>query len=339
MNKMTIYPWQAKQWDHVIGLAQSRRLPHAMLFLGPPGTGKELFAENFVRGILCRDPAADGSHCGVCKSCILYDSGSHPDVVTIMPEEPGKAIKIDQVRQLQAFVSLTSQYGGYKLVIITPADSMNIQAASCLLKTLEEPADNTAIILVGHHANALLPTIRSRCQKIMFPLPPAEDSIAWLRTERADLTDSASLLALAGSAPLTARIMLDEGALAKFEDLAADLHGLAENRVNAVELADKWQEYSQQRLFSWIHLYLTDLVRLAMNNDSGQIRLAGQHSRLQHLAERLDLPVIYRLLDAVKDCLRLVHRQTNAQMLLEDFFILWAGMATDTRKKHLTTWI
>jgi DNA polymerase-3 subunit delta' len=319
-------------------LAHSRRLPHAMLFLGPSGTGKALFAENFVRAILCRDPAADGSHCGACKSCTLYDSGSHPDIVTIMPEEPGKAIKIDQVRQLQAFVSLTSQYGGYKFVVITPADAMNTQAASCLLKTLEEPADNTVIILVGHHASALLPTIRSRCQKIMFPLPPVEDSIAWLQTQNGDLSDPVSLLALAGSAPLTAKAMLDEGALAKFEELAADLHELAENDADAIKLADKWQEYSQQRLFSWIHLYLTDLVRLAMNNNYSRIRLAGQHSRLQHLAERLDLPVMYRLLDAVRDCLRLVHRQTNAQMLLEDFFILWAGITTDSNKKHLNTW-
>ena len=141
------YGWQSEQWKKLVGLIEEDRLPHALLLAGVKGIGKFRFAEALAQLLLCDNPV-NAVACGQCKACQLNLAGTHPDMKYLQPEEGAQMIKVDQVRAVVQFLDQTSQQGGYKVAILSPAEAMNINAANALLKNLEEPAGKTLLILV-----------------------------------------------------------------------------------------------------------------------------------------------------------------------------------------------
>src|SRR5690606_31936472 len=133
-------PWHLPVWD---ALTAGSRHAHAFLFAGLPGVGKRLFAEAFAAHLLCLQPQS-GRACGQCRSCHLCQAGSHPDRLVVEPEEQGKAIRIDAIRQLGDFMGQTAQQGGRKVIILHPAEAMNLNAANALLKSLERSEEHTS---------------------------------------------------------------------------------------------------------------------------------------------------------------------------------------------------
>lgn len=189
-----------------------RQLPHALLFLGQKGLGKYELAHCFANSLLCESPLTDGAACKQCLACNWFDQGNHPDFRLLQPdaladdnegEESRKKaslqITVDQVRGLDEFVSVGTHRGGLRIILINPAESMNRNAANSLLKTLEEPNSNTLFLLISSEPMRLLPTIRSRCQVLPFPLPPTEMSLNFLEQE--GIADPVRWLALAGGSP------------------------------------------------------------------------------------------------------------------------------------------
>lgn len=174
---------------------------HAMLFAGPAGVGKFTIARAFAAMMNCTDRAPGGDACGVCKSCrrILGNEqdrgGGHPDVFEVRPD--GRQIKIAQIRDLIRVVAFPPIEANVRVVIIEPADALGEEAANALLKTLEEPSSHTRFILVSSSPDALLITIRSRCQRVLFGRIP-DDALAGLLEARFKVTpeqarDSASV--------------------------------------------------------------------------------------------------------------------------------------------------
>lgn len=153
------YPWQDALWQQLAGRTQHA---HAYLLHGPAGIGKRALAERLMARLLCQQPAGLDA-CGQCKSCYLLAAGTHPDNYILEPEEADKAIKVDQVRDLVSFVVQTAQLAGRKVVLVEPTESMNINAANALLKSLEEPSGQTVLLLISHQPSRLLPTVKSRC--------------------------------------------------------------------------------------------------------------------------------------------------------------------------------
>ncbi len=167
-------------------------LHHALLLEGPRGIGKRLVANHLAMAANCTDRAPGEERCGTCRTCKAIASGQHPDVIVVEPdlELASRTIAIEVVRE----VIRQSQYHRYgarrRIVIIDPAEAMLEPAANALLKTLEEPTADTHFALVTHNATALLPTIRSRCQRIRFGPVPDAAVRGWLEergVERADL--------------------------------------------------------------------------------------------------------------------------------------------------------
>ena len=117
-----IHPWLKVSWKNLIARKRSGNLPHALLFAGPPGIGKDDLANLFASSMLCTQPAADDLPCGVCRGCNLLAAETHPDIVRVTPPDEGKVIGVDQIREVIRYLSLKAQYNGYKIVIITPAD-------------------------------------------------------------------------------------------------------------------------------------------------------------------------------------------------------------------------
>jgi DNA polymerase-3 subunit delta' len=185
------FPWQGAQWTQLSRAFAAKQLAHAYLLSGCEGLGKSLFADSFARYALCMRPIAQHQAagltdtavaCGNCNNCLKCGAGNHPDILTIEPEKGSKNIKIDQIRWLSEFVIRCSHSGGAKVVIIQGAHLLNANAANALLKTLEEPNDNTHVFLVSDHPGRLVATIRSRCQKLAFQVPNADIAASWLQT-------------------------------------------------------------------------------------------------------------------------------------------------------------
>jgi DNA polymerase-3 subunit delta' len=181
-----IFPWQAIQWQQLVRARQQEKLAHALLFSGLDGIGKNKFARAFAHLLLCTKPSELGVWCGECHSCHMVAAGTHPDLVLIEVEEKAKNISVDQIRALIKNVNETTLTGGYRVVIIHPATAMNVNAANALLKTLEEPAAKTCIILVAEEGVRMPATIISRCQKVLFTKPEYQQALTWLKQQITD---------------------------------------------------------------------------------------------------------------------------------------------------------
>ncbi len=211
-----MYTWHKTQWDKL--LQRKTSLPHAILLHGRAGVGKHAFAESFSQALLCKQPTVSGHTCGQCQSCAWLKEGTHPDfkLVTLEDDDGARStakkkigkksqISVAQIRELYEYLSLsTHQVEGYRVILISPAETLNLASANALLKMLEEPPANTLFLLVTSQPQRLLPTIISRCQAIAMPLPSESEALAWLAEQGLSAQDAADNLAYAGGTPLSA---------------------------------------------------------------------------------------------------------------------------------------
>ena len=290
----TLVPWLVSTFADLQQRRAKGRLAHALMFIGPAGIGKHQLAERFAQSLLCAQPHADGQPCGQCHACSLYAAGTHPDLFRLSPEEDSKNIRIDQIRALIERISLSSHYGRHKVVILNPADAMNIAAANALLKTLEEPPADTILLLITDRPSFLPATIRSRCQTLRFALPARDEAQAWLATQLGNPEEAAVLLALAGGAPLAAQDLAEEQ-LTRRQEMLNDWQQLARGKADPVKLAADWVKPGLRLPITWIYGWVADMIRL---RNGGENQLTNQDAKaaLQNLAEELDLTRLYGLL-------------------------------------------
>ncbi|WP_111642012.1 DNA polymerase III subunit delta' [Marinimicrobium alkaliphilum] len=255
------YPWQQSLWRQLDAQIEAGKLPHALLLAGPPGIGKRHLAEALTQRLLCQQPSS-GSACGRCRTCELNRAGTHPDRLLMTPEEGSRAIKVDQVRQVIDQLGKTAQQGGRRVVLLYPAEAMNVNAANALLKALEEPAPETVLVLVSDSPGAVLPTIRSRCQLQLIPVPPAAQVLPWLEPLVAGSELSAqTLLASARGAPLAALALLAGDTLERRAEWQTLIAQLSLGQVSAVEAAAKLQGDDLDLFLRWWLGWLHDLCR------------------------------------------------------------------------------
>lgn len=170
----------------------TKKISHSYMFIGIDGIGKQLFAKEFAKEILCLDEekAEKQAYCDRCKSCIEFNTNNNPDYKIIDIEKDEKAIKINQIREMQSKISEKPIISQNKVYIINNADTMTIEAQNCLLKTLEEPPEYITIILIGSNENNFLTTIKSRCTKIYFDSIPLNQIKQYVKEhEKIDIED------------------------------------------------------------------------------------------------------------------------------------------------------
>ena len=227
-----LLPWLAAPLARGLSLQA-----HALLLHGPGGIGQFELGLALATGWLCE--AADGGArpCGHCTGCRLMAAHMHPDFHLLLPDalrellgwaaaeegiegdagaksgttkaKPSKVIRVEAVRAAIEWGQKTSSRGGAKVILVHPAQAMNPIAANALLKTLEEPAGRLRLLLTAHDPEALLPTVRSRCQRLRLDLPPAAQALAWLAAQ--GVARPEVLLAAAGGQPLEALAMAANG--------------------------------------------------------------------------------------------------------------------------------
>ena len=306
-------PWQHEQWQRLAQQIDSERLPHALLLAGPQAVGKRTFARALAARLLCRAPQY-GAACGTCKSCQLLAAQSHPDWHWLAPEDKGKAIKIDRVRDLVEHMAQTAQQGGRKVAVIAPAEAMNRNAANALLKTLEEPAGTALLLLISDTPGRLLPTIRSRCQRLDFPIPPAPAVRNWLQSQAPSAEALEQALVEAEGRPLLARDLLTGDDAATRRELDEELAAVLAGRLSALAAAERWKQREWTSLLYWLESRLVRALRaqvaVSAGGDTAVVALAAAPSR-----------ALFALLDQLRALLNqtLAGANPNPQLALESF--------------------
>jgi DNA polymerase-3 subunit delta' len=253
-------PWQARDWSHLNQQLADRKLPHALLLVGNEYTGKARLAMALSRLLLCHQ-SSGGLNCGHCHACQLSASGNHGDFRWLQPEEKSRVIKIDQVRSVVEFSNKTAGLGQRKVVVIAPADSMNVNAANALLKSLEEPAADTYLLLVCHRLHSLPATVRSRCQIVKLAVPDGQQCLAWLDQTTRERAQSEHLLALADGRPLLAERLFADDAGDALAKLRLALQGLLTGRVSVPEAGALFAATSVEEFLEQLAAELQGLLR------------------------------------------------------------------------------
>lgn len=323
---LDIYPWQQTLWQQLVTRPQHA---HAYLLQGPAGIGKRALADQLAAHLLCLQPQTLRA-CGACKACHLLAAGSHPDLHVLQPEELDKAIKVDQVRELVGFVVQTAHLGGRKVVVLEPAEAMNPNAANALLKSLEEPAGNTVMLLISHQSSRLLPTIKSRCVQQNCPLPDEASSLAWLHQQLPQLErqQALELLVLAGGSPLTAMRLFEQDIVGQRAKVVEGVKKLLKQQLSPSQLAESWNAIPLQLLFDWFCDWSQVLLRYQLTADQAVLGLEDMQPVLQYLAGKAAQTKVMMLQDWL-----LLQRQKviwranlNRNLLLEALLVQWASL-------------
>lgn len=317
------YPWHGALWSALA--RQFEQLPHALLLQGRPGLGKHDFAVQLAQALLC-EQARDGVACGQCHSCRLFAAGTHPDLAGIGQVEDAKNITVDQIRALGDFLSLRPHTAARKVVIISPAEAMNINAANSLLKLLEEPPLGSMLLLVTSHPARLPATIRSRCAHLLFRLPASTAGQAWLQSRSAGGNASA-LLSLAGGAPLLAQTLAREEFPQLRTQLLQDLAALSHGREHPVSCAARWKGLGTGRILGWLHAFAADQIKLRMGAPVSTLHNPELASNGTQEKKKYKISELYDFIDAILEKYRRLNSPLDELLMLEDILIRWVRLS------------
>ncbi|NQT74172.1 MAG: DNA polymerase III subunit delta' [Chloroflexi bacterium] len=326
--------WQIIGQDRIVDLLKRSfhegRLSHAYLFIGPKHVGKMTLSINLAQALNC---LSEDKPCCECNSCRRIASGNHADVQLIQlaqnsenEQAPArKAISVNQIRDMQYNVNLKPYEGGYRVIIIDGAEYMSDGAANSLLKTLEEPPPNTVFLLLAVDEGSLLPTIRSRCQKIELPPLPSH-IVKEALMERWGIDPSrADLLARAcqGSIGWAISAIDDEGILEERSQHLDNLIALSGSDITerfefAADLATQFSKNRvavRERLQLWL-TWWRDLLLVKGNclefiTNNSQEGVLGQH------AAQCSTSAIGGAIRSIQETMQQLEQNANPRLALE----------------------
>lgn len=322
-------------------MSSKATLPGALLLHGRGGIGKFHLAHTLAQALLCESPLESGEPCEHCGSCHWFKIGGHPDFRLLETEaqtassdstgETGEPIKsadkkasqfitVAQVRELADFVNLTTHRNGLRIILVHPAEAMNVHAANALLKTLEEPPPGTLFILVSHQPQRLLPTVRSRCQKINAPLPGRVEALQWLREQ--EVAEAEDCLAQSGCAPLAALRLSAEDYQLKRTQILEQL-GVPE-RLDPLALAEQGDKMELAWILNWMQQWVYDLASIGM---AGRARYQPESSaEMICLAKTVNLIELFRFQQELLTAQRALHHPLNNRLVLEQLFFSYGQL-------------
>ncbi|MFL5261906.1 MAG: DNA polymerase III subunit delta' [Anaeromyxobacteraceae bacterium] len=316
-------------------------LHHAYLFAGPEGVGKATAARLLAQAANCEADAA-ARPCGACPPCRKIARGTHPDVFLLAEERamakagrwepkggrtPSKDIVVDQIRDVVDHRLAMKRFEGRRrFIIVDPADAMNVPAQNALLKTLEEPPDDTTLVLVAAAPDALLPTVRSRCARVAFA-PLADDLVAERLAALQGLDGEAAraAAALAGGS-LGRALALDAKALEAREAAVAAAAALDPGDASA------WLGYAAayararepaRELCLLLEVWLRDVLAVQGAGAAAPLALADLHPATEAAAAALAPADVLRRVDAVRDAAEALLQNGSPALAVERMLIRW----------------
>ncbi|WP_150275658.1 DNA polymerase III subunit delta' [Paenibacillus tepidiphilus] len=294
---------------------------HAYLFTGPAGSGQLKTALMFAQAIFCTGSGDDA--CGECLECRKVQHGNHPDLTVLKPD--GASIKIDQIRELQRLFSYRSEGIHPKVYIIEGADTMTVQAANSLLKFLEEPPAPAVGILISDNDTALLPTIRSRTQRIPFgPLNP-ELMLQTLSEEGIPAPLAKTAVALSSGLD-GCRELLEQNWFAEMRNLVLQLakESLGKNSATVATAGQKLFKSGLGEhiavLFDMFHLWFRDMLNFLYRRHESIVFIDQLDFISRHARQRNDEQWV-AYMEFAAESKRKLRSNANAQLCLEQFLI------------------
>jgi DNA polymerase III subunit delta' len=301
-------------------------LPQSLIFAGPSGVGKHMTAVALAQLVNCQS-AKNGDACGTCASCSRIARRVHPDVVFVEPEDSG-AIKIDPIREAVNAAGYRPFEGRRRVIIIDQADTIGVNAQDALLKTLEEPPAASVFVLVTAVPDLLLPTVRSRCQRLRFGrLAPGD--VAQVLKSKHDFSDADAHAAASLSDGSIGRA-LDEAseAFAEARDAAMDLlqaaartNAPAARMQAALGLPGAGRGKADRTLFGQTLLALSSILRdlgaLMSSADERALANADLKDTLQGLLRAYDRERVLGAFAAVDKALDAVDRNASPKIVAD----------------------
>lgn len=323
MTPNTMLPWHAQQWHLIWKATQNNKLPHALLLVGADDLEKKHFAKGVAATLLCVKPTVQGSPCEACHACHLVKAQSHPDLLWVEPMDVGQIIKVDQIRELVLKVNETSMQGGLRVVILDPAHAMNMAAANALLKTLEEPAPNTLLILISDQRLRLPATIASRCQKIMFHKPPKEMADTWLQSQH--VQDAELLLALANGFPLTALAFQTDNVMSLRRELYQGLQAMKRGHLDPLSFAATCQAFDVANILKLLQVWMRDLLRFSLTHGKAGLINSDYYVAFAEISSAISVNNSVKYADLVQTTyIKILNKlNLNKQLLFEELWITW----------------
>lgn len=321
-------------WEDVIGHGwaiaalrrqlQADRLRQAYLFLGPAGVGKATLAYAFVRAILCPESSERGSACGKCDNCRQSGGLAHPDLHRVQVESDASAIGVEQVRALQAQISLSPYQASRRAVVIEEAPRLTHAASNALLKTLEEPPPKVILILLAESVEQLLPTIASRCTQIPLRTVARAELEQELR-ERCSASGIELAAALAAGRPEVALGLLenDEALATRRQDIEMMFELLGAALADRFAYVNKALDRKSRKenadvagklLAGWLSLWRD--VQL-VQNQAGQYAANRDVLRaISAMAEQFSRKEVLHAVAAIRESLAALDRNANPELAL-----------------------
>jgi len=315
-----IFPWHEKSWNHFVSARQKGLLPHAILLSGEEGIGKLNLAKRLAKSLLCiTNTHSANDACNECQACKTYESGANPDYLDISLLEDKQQISVDQIRSLSEFLNYTRSYNTTRVVILHPVERMNLNAANSLLKSLEEPTENTVIILVTANVSNLLATIKSRCQLINVTSPTKDETIHYLNQTNSDIPNTEELLEMVGNKPLKA-LEISQEDIDNKQQFLSDLQSVIEQKQPINEIAKKWEKYDFSLLLNWQIQQLHQNIKSQYNNSEN----ADKHLEVSmQLLSHLNNDEQWHLYQNLIQQKQYIHTSVNTLMFLENMIMLW----------------
>jgi len=270
-------------------LSLNDSLAHAWLFVGAETSNKLEVANQFSQWLLCSNRQVE-SACGLCKQCQMFIADIHPDLCRITLQEDHNSILLDDVKPLTNFMTGKPQFGVKKIVLLTPAEKMNRQVANAILKNLEEPGDDTIILLLTTHIDLLLTTIVSRCQVLNFSL---ENNTTKVGEQQAS-------------------------------ELILDLHNLLVTKsVTAIQLVDKWIKQWPNEVLYWFELVLADLIKCRYTRTPELLNYGRLYSEQTEVNDKMQASRLWGMLEQVQQARRWfgTNNKPNLQLILENIIL------------------
>ena len=351
MSGGDLLPWTQAAFDAFF-ITQDRQA-HAYLLAGHSGLGKTVFAVQLAKTLLCQ--ASDKKACGQCQSCRLFESGSHPDLHVLQSEKrtvdqadlvatyapryledeskrqkrkkPSAVITIDQVRDVVPDINTRPHLSNCRIIILNAAEDMNVNAANSLLKSLEEPPSDSFFLLISHDPGRLLPTLRSRCNRIDFRLPEKLQALAWLNSQLPGIPNAAELLGSAAGIPLRALALADGRGNSVDGLVISVMQQLAYRQIDPVTAASELIKKSELvDVLTAVQVLISRIIRMKFSPESAFLAKKVHDEALIEIGKSLNFKQLYAFLDKVSETKQLAEGPLDATLAIEDDLISWQSL-------------
>ncbi|MCU4562197.1 DNA polymerase III subunit delta' [Acinetobacter sp. WU_MDCI_Abxc222] len=313
-----VYPWQQTTWETLT--TRFPNIGHGLLFYGKQGCGKHAFAKHFFAWVLCLNKQPQGP-CGECSSCQWLKSDTHPNYVHITTDEENKKqnakIKIEKIRDLLPFVQQTGE--GWRVILIEPAEALNLASSNALLKTLEEPGERVVLILLADHYLKLPATIRSRLQHFALDRISYEQATSYLNEHLSELAEVQPdlLLALSNDMPLQAMEIAKSDWFAKRQIFLNDWLKIVAQKNMPLFFSGKWQKELSFNDFIVLFEYLLgDLICIKLNQPQKNTDID-----FEQLSPYYDLESLFNIYNELQQAKKLVEQNVQTQLIIDQLFV------------------